>query len=43
MARVLSTKEFDTWEKLLPKEYQEQIQGFVKNHQLMIGGVLLTQ
>ena len=30
MARVLSTKEFDTWEKLLPKDYQEQIQGFIK-------------
>ncbi len=25
MPRVLSTKEFDTWEKLLPKEYQDQI------------------
>ena len=30
MVRVLSTKEFDTWEKLLPKDYQEQIQGFIK-------------
>ena len=30
MARVLSTKEFDTWEKLLPKDYQEQIKGFIK-------------
>ena len=30
MARVLSTKEFDTWERLLTKDYQEQIQGFVK-------------
>ena len=30
MARALSTKEFDTWEKLLPKDYQEQIQGFIK-------------
>jgi hypothetical protein len=25
MPRVLSTKEFDTWKKLLPKEYQDQI------------------
>ena len=30
MARVLSTKEFDAWEKLLPKEQQEQIKGFIK-------------
>ena len=30
MARVLSTKEFDTWERILPKDYQEQIQGFIK-------------
>ena len=30
MVCVLSTKEFDTWEKLLPKDYQEQIQGFIK-------------
>ena len=30
MARVLSTKEFDTWEKLVPKEYQEQIKGFIE-------------
>ncbi len=25
MNRVLSTEEFDAWEKLLPKEYQDQI------------------
>ena len=25
MVRVLSTKEFDTWEKLLPKEYRNRI------------------
>ena len=30
MTRVLSTKEFDTWEKLLPKDNQEQIEGFIK-------------
>ena len=30
MVRVLSTKEFDTWEKILPKDYREQIQGFIK-------------
>lgn len=30
MVRVLSTKEFDTWEKLLPKEQQEQIKGFIE-------------
>ena len=30
MARVLSTKEFDTWEKLLPKEYHGQLQGFIE-------------
>ena len=29
MVRVLSTKEFDTWEKLLPKDYQGQIQDFI--------------
>lgn len=29
MARVLSTKEFDTWEKLLPKAQQEQINRFI--------------
>jgi len=30
MARVLSTKEFDTWEKLLPKDLQNEIQAFIK-------------
>ena len=30
MARVLSTEEFDTWEKLLPRDYQGQIQWFIK-------------
>jgi len=30
MARVLSTKEFDTWETLLPKDQQEQIKGFIR-------------
>lgn len=30
MPRVLSTKEFDTWEKLLPKEYQEQIKRIIR-------------
>lgn len=30
MPRVLSTKEFDTWEKLLPKDYQEQIKRIIK-------------
>ena len=34
MARVLSTKEFDTWERLLPKEHQEQIKGFIKELKL---------
>lgn len=29
MPRVLSTEEFDTWEKLLPKAYQEQIMNFI--------------
>ncbi len=29
MVRVLSTKEFDTWERLLPKEYQEQIKDII--------------
>ncbi|MFH1181337.1 MAG: hypothetical protein V1702_00085 [Candidatus Woesearchaeota archaeon] len=29
MSRVLSTQEFDTWEKLLPKDYQRQIQNFI--------------
>lgn len=30
MVRVVSTKEFDTWEHLLPKEYQKQIEGFIR-------------
>ena len=30
MLRVLSTKEFDTWEKLLPKEYQDQINRIIR-------------
>ena len=30
MVRVLSTKEFDAWERLLPKVYQEQIQQVIK-------------
>ena len=30
MVRVLSTKEFDTWERLLPKDYQEQIQKIIQ-------------
>ena len=30
MARVASTKEFDAWEKLLPKDYQEQIENIIK-------------
>jgi mRNA-degrading endonuclease RelE of RelBE toxin-antitoxin system len=30
MARVLSTKEFDTWEKILQKDYQRQIKEFIK-------------
>ena len=34
MTRVLSTKEFDAWEKLLPKDYQEQIKGFIKELKL---------
>lgn len=30
MPRVVSTKEFDAWEKLLPKDYQEQIKNIIK-------------
>lgn len=30
MARVVSTKEFDTWERVLPKDYQEQIENIIK-------------
>ena len=30
MTRVLSTKEFDTWEKLLPKDLQREIEEFIK-------------
>ena len=30
MPRVLSTKEFDTWEKLLPKDYQDQIKRIIR-------------
>ena len=29
MVKLLSTAEFDTWEKLLPKEYQMQISGII--------------
>ena len=34
MTRVLSTKEFDTWEKILPKDYQEQIKDIIKELKL---------
>ena len=30
MTSVLSTKEFDTWERLLSREYQEQIDDIIK-------------
>lgn len=30
MTRVLSTQEFDAWEKLLPKDLQEQVEGFIR-------------
>lgn len=30
MARVLSTKEFDTWERLLPKDLKKEIEDFIK-------------
>ena len=30
MVRVLSTKEFDAWERLLPKEYRQQIKQIIK-------------
>lgn len=30
MVRVLSTKEFDTWERFLPKEYQQQIENIIE-------------
>ena len=30
MNRVLSTKEFDTFERLLPNEYQKQIEKIIK-------------
>jgi len=30
MVRVLSTKEFDVWERLLPKEYRQQIKQIIK-------------
>ena len=29
MVRVLSTREFDAWERLLTKEYQDRINGLV--------------
>ncbi len=29
MTRVLSTREFDAWERLLPKDYQEQIAAII--------------
>ncbi|MBI2137157.1 hypothetical protein HYU12_01415 [Candidatus Woesearchaeota archaeon] len=29
MVRVLSTEEFDVWEKILPKEYQERIKHII--------------
>ncbi len=38
MPRVLSTKEFDTWEKLLPKEYADRISKLIaklkKTHEI---------
>ncbi len=30
MVRVVSTKEFDAWEKSLPKDYQDQIEKIIK-------------
>lgn len=30
MVRVVSTKEFDAWERLLPKDYQDQIEMIIK-------------
>lgn len=30
MTRVLSTKEFDAWERLLPKDYQERVQNIIR-------------
>ena len=30
MVRVLSTEEFDAWDRLLPKEYQQQIKQIIK-------------
>jgi len=30
MVRVVSTKEFDTWERLLPKDYRQQIENIIK-------------
>lgn len=30
MTRVLSTKEFDTWERLLPKDLQKEVEVFIK-------------
>jgi len=30
MVRVLSTKEFDTWEKVLSKHYQKEINDIIK-------------
>ena len=30
MVRVVSTKEFDAWERLMPKDYQEQIEKIIK-------------
>ena len=31
MARVLSTTEFDTWERLLPKDLQKEVEEFIKD------------
>jgi hypothetical protein len=30
MTRILSTKEFDTWERLLPKDLQKEVDSFIK-------------
>lgn len=30
MVRVMSTREFDAWEKSLPKDYQKQIENIIK-------------
>ena len=37
MTRVLSTQEFDTWERLLPRDYQDQVRKIIDQLKVNFG------